>query len=404
MKILFISHYDNMYGANRALLDLIRGMLKSGAHIPYLVLPSAGGFVETLKKEGVAYTLHTAAAEKDMRDPAARLHCYICPVTQWQAIYKEPVSFAIKRKKRRRQIAEELECLYQYFKDEGIDVIHSNSSVIGTGAMLAERLGCMHVWHIREFAQEHYGMEYFYPEAQVRRYYEQAACLVTISDALKEYMREKYPAANVVRIYDGVEAGKILAAALPSAAKQRADTIRFVYVAYLFPKKQQLMVLQAAAALYAEGERDFHVTFAGTGQPAYEKKLRRFARKHGLSEIAEFAGFVKDIPALLLQSDVGLMASEHEGFGLVTVEYMLAGLPVIGYESGATPEIVAEETGLLYHDKEGLKQAMRKLMKDAALRKRLGENAKKRAAEHFPAEANTAAVLKLYDSLRKGDL
>ncbi len=378
MKVLFISHYDNMYGANRALLSLILGMVESGRHQPYVTLPAEGEFTEALRKAGVPY--------------------YICDITQWQAIYKEPVSFTIKKEKRKKQIAAELEQLYEHYKNESIDVIHSNSSVIGTGAMLAEKLGCMHVWHIREFAQEHYGMEYFYPDAQVQKYYEQASCLVTISDALKEHMRKKYPNANVVRIYDGVDAGE-----MTGAISGKDTVVNFVYVAYLFPKKQQLQVLQAAAELKKEGVKDFRITFAGTGLPAYEKKLRSFAEKNDLRE-AEFAGFVSDIPGLLQKSDVGLMASAYEGFGLVTVEYMLAGLPVIGYESGATPEIVTSETGMLYHDKDGLKQAMRRMIEDAALRRQLGDAGRKRASDCFPAQANTTAILKLYDSIQKGEV
>ena len=389
MKILFISHYDNMYGANRALLSLILGMQESGAHQPYVTLPAEGEFTEALRKAGVPY--------------------YICDITQWQAIYKEPVSFMLKKQKRKKQIAAELELLYAHYRNAGIDVIHSNSSVIGTGAMLAEKLGCMHVWHIREFAQEHYGMEYFYPEEQVRKYYEQATCLVTISDALKEYMRAKYPAARVLRIYDGVDAAEIPAKNGDDAGMKTEESfktgepVRFVYVAYLFPKKQQLEVLQAAAELKAEGLNNFRITFAGTGLAPYEKKLREYAKKNGLSEV-EFAGFVSDIPGLLQKSDVGLMASAYEGFGLVTVEYMLAGLPVIGYESGATPEIVTNETGFLYHDKEGFKEAVKRLVWDRELRKKLGEAGRRRAWEYFPASANTLAIRKLYDSLQAGGL
>lgn len=389
MKVLFISHYDNMYGANRALLSLILGMQESGAHQPFVTLPAEGEFTEALRKAGVPY--------------------YICDITQWQAIYKEPVSFMLKKQKRKKQIAAELELLYAHYRNVGIDVIHSNSSVIGTGAMLAEKLGCMHVWHIREFAQEHYGMEYFYPEEQVRKYYEQATCLVTISDALKEYMRAKYPAARVLRIYDGVDAAEIPvknggdAGMKTEESSKTGEPVRFVYVAYLFPKKQQLEVLQAAAELKAEGLTNFRITFAGTGLAPYEKKLREYAKKNGLSEV-EFAGFVSDIPGLLQKSDVGLMASAYEGFGLVTVEYMLAGLPVIGYESGATPEIVTNETGFLYHDKEGFKEAVKRLVWDRELRKKLGEAGRRRAWEYFPASANTLAIRKLYDSLQAGGL
>ena len=341
------------------------------------MLPGEGEMTERLKEEGVEY--------------------FSCPVTQWQAIFREPISFALKRAKRRKAIAEETERLYEHFKDRGIDLIHSNSSVIGTGAMLAERLHCKHVWHIREFSREHYGMRYFYPDSLVKRYYESADCLVTISDALKENYRTKYPAAKIRRIYDGVEKRS-----LPEKERKERQQIRFCYVAYLFPKKQQLELLQAFAELKEENVRDFSLVLAGGGDAAYEKKLRAFIKKKELKE-AELAGFVSDVPALLANSDVGIMASDYEGFGLVTVEYMLSGLPVIGFESGATPEIVKDgETGILYRDREGLKKAVKTLLHDTDLRRNMGQAGCRRAVQMFPAEANTAAIQELYRTL-EGD-
>ena len=53
MKILFISHYDNMYGANRALLSLILGMQESGAHQPFVTLPAEGESVPQEEKDKV---------------------------------------------------------------------------------------------------------------------------------------------------------------------------------------------------------------------------------------------------------------------------------------------------------------------------------------------------------------
>lgn len=378
MRILFLSHYDNMYGANRALLDLILGLKREGKHEAILVLPAEGELTERLKEEGVEY--------------------YICPVTQWQAIYREPISFALKKRKRLKAIVAETQELYEHFKDRGIDLIHSNSSVIGSGAMLAERLGCKHVWHIREFSREHYGMRYFCPAWMVKHYYEAADRLVVISDALKENYAEKYPGARIERIYDGVEKRP-----QPAEEKEEGPLVRFVYVAYLFPKKQQLELLKAFAELKEENVRDFSLVLAGGGDAAYEKKLRAFIKKKGLCE-AELAGFVSDVPSLLRDSDVGIMASDHEGFGLVTVEYMLAGLPVIGYDSGATPEIVKDgETGILYRDREGLKRAVKTLLRNVRERRNMGHAAYWRAVRMFSAEANTAAIQELYRTLDKGD-
>ena len=83
MRILFISHYDNLYGANRALLSLILGLKSSGKHEPLLVIPAEGEMTAQLSEAGV--------------------ECFICGITQWQAIYREPLSFAVKKNKRVKQ-------------------------------------------------------------------------------------------------------------------------------------------------------------------------------------------------------------------------------------------------------------------------------------------------------------
>ena len=324
-----------MYGANRALLDLVLGVKASGEYEPVVVIPAEGDFTDILRSNGIEY--------------------FICGITQWQAVYREPVSFALKKRKRLAAIARETDILYERFKDAGIDIIHSNSSVIGTGALLAERLGCAHIWHIREFAREHYGMRYFYPGDRVSKLYGKAKCLIAISDAVSDNCKKKYPHAKVIRVYDGVAADRKVPEEEISdtAYHKRSDREKteFLYTGYLFPAKHQLDVIKAAALLKKNNQSGFHITLAGDGDPAYRKKLETCIRKNGLEDNVTISGFVKDVKRLLAEADVGIIASEYEGFGLVTVEYMLAGLPVIGRRSGATPEIVSDgESGILYDE------------------------------------------------------
>ena len=396
MRILFISHYDNLYGANRALLSLMLGLKREGRHEPLLVIPAEG--------------------EMTRQSEAAGIECFICSITQWQAIYREPVSFTLKKNKRVKQISEELHRLYEHFKGKNIDLIHSNSSVIGHGAMLAEKLGCAHVWHIREFAREHYGMRYFYPQDKVDGYYNSAKKLILISDALKVHYDKLYPAADTVRIYDGVDVENacelqdpdvISETAGESAAVSTEDKNNesdkspciFIYTGYLFPKKRQLDVLKAALKLKEEGIKDFHVILAGSGDAAYAKELERFVKNNALEE-AELKGFVEDVPGLLKKCDVGIIASEYEGFGLVTVEYMLNAMPVLGYRSGATPEIINDgESGILYDSVDALKEAMKSMIADKALRDRMGRAGRERALKEFTASANVKAVQKLLDEI-----
>ena len=161
-----------MYGANKALLNLIEGLVKNGGFEPMLVIPGKGDMTNRMEKLGVPYI--------------------ICGVTQWQAPYSDPLRFAIKKRIRRKKIKEETDYLYDTLKEERIDVIHSNSGVIGHGAMLAKRLGCRHIWHIREFSKEHFGMKYFYSSKTVADYYNSAFRLIAISDSVKENYKNKW--------------------------------------------------------------------------------------------------------------------------------------------------------------------------------------------------------------------
>jgi len=391
MKILYLTHYEKLYGANRALLELVRRLKAEGVHTPIVVVPAEGDLTAALREAGI--------------------RCEICPVTQWQAIYVEAISFARKKSKRKAAIEEELEILTKRFASEGIDLIHSNSSVIGTGAMLAKRLHCKHVWHIREYAKEHYGMEYFYPEEEVRSFYEEADAVVTISDALKEHYRKLYPGANVLRIYDGIDTESAArkerngAWDYGSVSAPAEDAVRFLYTGYLFPAKRQLDVLRAAKILLAEGVKDFHISFAGDGEKSYLRRLARMANARGLKERVYFAGYVANMQGLLSASDVGIIASDHEGFGLATAEYMREGLPVIGRKSGATPELVEDGvSGILYENVEGLAEAMKTLILDREKAKAMGEAGALRVREHFTIGENCRAVAALYQALEKGNL
>lgn len=375
-----------MYGANRALLDLVLGVKASGEYEPVVVIPAEGDFTDILRSNGIEY--------------------FICGITQWQAVYREPVSFALKKRKRLAAIARETDILYERFKDVGIDIIHSNSSVIGTGALLAERLGCAHIWHIREFAREHYGMRYFYPGDRVSKLYGKAKCLIAISDAVSDNCKKKYPHAKVIRVYDGVAADRKVPEEEISdtAYHKRSDREKneFLYTGYLFPAKHQLDVIKAAALLKKKNKSDFHITLAGDGDPAYRKKLETCIRKNGLEDNVTISGFVKDVKRLLAEADVGIIASEYEGFGLVTVEYMLAGLPVIGRRSGATPEIVSDgESGILYDDINGLADAMNRLMDDKKLAGEMGVKGEKRAKALFTDTDNLTQIMQVYKNENK---
>ncbi|MNJ40729.1 Capsular glucan synthase [compost metagenome] len=100
--------------------------------------------------------------------------------------------------------------------------------------------------------------------------------------------------------------------------------------------------------------------------------------------------------------DIFVAPSRFESFGLIYVEAMMFGKPVIGCNAGGIPEVVSDkETGLLAQpgDEDSLSDALLKLLEDSEYRNRLGRNGRSRYENHFSAQKMAASSLELYQSL-----
>ena len=143
---------------------------------------------------------------------------------------------------------------------------------------------------------------------------------------------------------------------------------------------------------------DAQLVIAGDGDDV--ERLRRKALAMGIAQHVVFTGYVSDATREALLRHVALFAmpSQQEGFGLVYLEAMRAGLPCIGaLDDGATEPIVEGETGLLVpqSDLEALSRAIVTLLLDANLRRRLGAAGRERFIRLYTFEAYRARLLDL---------
>ena len=93
--------------------------------------------------------------------------------------------------------------------------------------------------------------------------------------------------------------------------------------------------------------------------------------------------------------DIFVHAGDPEPFGLVNVEAMAMGLPVVAFAHGALPEIVEEGvTGRLLPpgDEDAMARAITELLDDPVVRSRMGSAGQARALRHFSIERTVAEI------------
>jgi glycosyltransferase involved in cell wall biosynthesis len=174
------------------------------------------------------------------------------------------------------------------------------------------------------------------------------------------------------------------------------------------PWKGQHVFVDAFAQAFPDGDERASVVGApvfGSDEERYLDELHERAVAHGLNGRLRFEDFAHDVEPVLAGLDVLVHASVvPEPFGLVVLEGMAAGVPVVAAAAGGPAEIVTHGVdGLLYPpgDAEALAQTLRMLASDPALRLRLGDAARRRASEFAP-EAVADRMCALYDEVLNG--
>ncbi len=127
----------------------------------------------------------------------------------------------------------------------------------------------------------------------------------------------------------------------------------------------------------------------------YEVRVRERALLLGLEDIVSFSGHLSDVRPALAAFDLFVHPGDPEPFGLVNVEAMAMGVPLIAFAHGALPEIVVDgHTGLLAPagDGEAMAQAIMRLLGDGEQRRAMGQAARERAARHFSIERTVHEV------------
>jgi glycosyltransferase involved in cell wall biosynthesis len=233
--------------------------------------------------------------------------------------------------------------------------------------------------------------------------YGQVDCFVAISEAVRERLvADGIPRPKTTVVHEGVDVERIVH--LPAANVHAAFFLPthapiVGNIGALVPQKGQQHLIDAAA-IVVRTVPDSRFVICGDGElrPTLEEQIKR---KH-LERHVFLAGFRPDVLELLKGFDLFALSSLQEGLCTSLVDAMAASKAAVATQVGGVPEVVAPgETGYLVppRDHEAMADRLIKLLKNAALRARMGEAALKRARQLFTVDRMVEGTLETYERL-----
>ncbi len=179
------------------------------------------------------------------------------------------------------------------------------------------------------------------------------------------------------------------------------DALLLGTVANLFARKGYEVMLRVLPAILASFP-DVHYVIVGSGDAAYETRLRAMVKDLRLERRVHFAGFQDPVYPYLAAMDVYVHPALMEGFGIAVLEAMAMRKPVVATTTGGLPEIVQDgKTGVLVppNEPDALAGAIVGLLQDSTRRVSMGRAGLNRVETLFTVEAMMERLIAAYGLL-----
>ena len=317
ISILYLTHYSELYGANKSLLNLLSGL--SSNISPIVIIPFEGPLSKELTLLKIKYfRVRFYPIIKSINNS------YINNIIIF--LFKLIINFFS------RLIIDIIIHKYE------INIIHSNSSIVEIGYKCSKDTRRKHFVHIREFQKIDCTIELRTTlEQQIQRFLA-ADCVIAISNSISKYFNLENKAFV---IYNGV---------VPSN-QIRYNLKKEDYILFCGTLHQNKGIEEALRAFSHIVKFHPNIIFkiAGSTSKEYLTRLIMLCDKLKIGDKVIFLGYQSNVLELMYSATCLLMCSKNEAMGRVTVEAMSQGCPVIGYNHAGTSEIIIHDyNGQLY--------------------------------------------------------
>ena len=229
-------------------------------------------------------------------------------------------------------------------------------------------------------------------------------CIVTVSEFLKHQLAQTwaFPHSKMTRIYNGVDFDML------DRMVASGDLRTSLNIPVGVPVIGMVGNIRAtkgydhyvrAARLVVDKRPDCRFLIVGQGSGKLLEQITSLIKELHVEERMILTGFRDDIPNVLKQLDIFVLASTSEGLSIATIEAMGVGKPVVVTDSGGPSEIVKNgETGFVVPpgDAEAMAQRIVKLLDDGPLAAKFGERGRDDVRSRFTIEQNVQSYAGLY--------
>lgn len=244
------------------------------------------------------------------------------------------------------------------------------------------------------------------PQPIISRYLRKADLIIANSHSLQQKLASQFPqsAKNIHTVELGVDISRFRSATEieKRTSRKRYDidnVFTILFVGRIIPQKGVAILIQAAHLV--RKHTPVQIVIVGRAQPSYMRRLKSQARTLGvpITYLGEFAH--TKIHKIYRLADCFVCPSQtHEAFGLVNIEAMASGVPVIASRNGGIQEIVIHgHNGYLvnqYRKPQGFADYMLRLANSRSLRDRMGVNGRNDVLEQFTWDQTASKLTNLY--------
>ena len=377
MKVLVVSHVDNLSGANKSMISIMKELNKK---VDFTLLTNGNSkeFINEFEKENIEVitTEYGWWYAKPRKNKLKSIYRLIADSKKYYSKRKINESFLrlIEKKK--------------------FDLIYTNTSTIDIGYKLSKLLGIPHVWHVREFGEEDFGFKSIVSNKYKKECFKNSDAIITISQALRDKYSSFVDKNRLYLVYNGFDISKLYCAPRQHELKKK---INVLVTGQVCEAKGQEQAIIAVNRLKDEGY-PIKLFVAGDVDKTYVNDI--FSNKID-KDCIEILGRVNNMYELRKNMDIELVCSRCEAFGRVTIEAMLHGIPVIGANSGGTMDLINDGiNGILYESQNSndLAEKIEKLIKNETLYDNIVNNAHIFSAK-FTIENTANSVYKVFESV-----